>query len=193
MGVTPGDECTKTSGRATRRSPPTGMVLRNRKSIRLCGYDYSRAGAYFITICSHERAMIFGRVIGDRVDLSEIGIIAREELIRSTEIRSEIELDEYEVMPNHIHAIVLITVGATGGSRPRVSGPRPRSLGALVGGFKSAATQQCHRSEVTLAGTIWQRNYHDRIFGMTTSLRQYDVIFARIRLPGVEIATIPCH
>ena len=143
------------------------MVFRNRKSIRLQGYDYSRAGAYFITICSYEKEMIFGRVVGDRIDLSDLGVIVYEELIRSTEIRSEIDLDEHEIMPNHIHAIVLITdsgiVGATGGAPTKVAGPRPKSLGSFASGYKSAVTQRCNKTYPQSSRTIWQRNYHDRI------------------------------
>ena len=138
------------------------MVFRNRKSIRLQGYHYSRAGAYFITICSYEKEMIFGRVIENQVDLSEIGVILHEELIRSSEIRSEIDLGEYEIMPNHSHAIIVITntgVGATGGS----PGPRPKSLGSFVAGFKSAVTQRYNKTYPQSSRTIWQRNYHDRI------------------------------
>jgi REP element-mobilizing transposase RayT len=103
-----------------------------RNSLRLSEYDYSQAGAYFITLLSHRRECVFGRVIGEEVSLSEIGEIVQEEWFKSRVVRAEIRLfeDELIIMPNHMHGIVWIvdsrdvhaivsngsrtTVGATG-------------------------------------------------------------------------------
>lgn len=95
-----------------------------RRSIRLINYDYSQSGAYFITICTHNREFLFGEIINGEMQLNELGKIVRNEWFRSTNIRNEIELyeNEFVVMPNHIHGIVWIVdiekniVGATGGS-----------------------------------------------------------------------------
>jgi len=85
-------------------------VKRRRKSIRLQGWDYSEPGAYFVTICTHGRASLFGRVVEGEMVLNEYGEIVQEEWMRSAEIRAEIELfpDEFVVMPNHVHGIVWI-------------------------------------------------------------------------------------
>lgn len=79
-----------------------------RRSIRLQGFDYTQTGAYFVTICTHRRQPIFGWVREGAVELNAVGAIAAEEWLRSAEIRAEIDLDEYIVMPNHLHGIVVI-------------------------------------------------------------------------------------
>jgi len=123
----------------------------HRRSIRLKGYDYSQAGAYFVTICTKNRECLFGDVIDDGMMLNEYGTIVANEWKKSAKIRDEIELDEWVVMPNHFHGIVVIrsdnerraergNVGMGGrgnvGDRKNV-GPagRPgRSDAAIVGG-----------------------------------------------------------
>ena len=80
-----------------------------RRSIRLRHHDYSRAGAYYITVCTEGRKLLFGEVIDDEVKLNELGRIAAEEWSKSAQVRSEIELDTWVVMPNHVHGIVMTT------------------------------------------------------------------------------------
>ena len=145
----------------------------HRRSIRLKGYDYTRPGAYFVTICTHDRICLFGDVVNGRMELNEYGQIVREEWFRSAEIRREIELypDEFVVMPNHLHGIVwIVPVGAMGPSpqpeRPestRPHGPAPRSLASFVGGFKSAVTRQINLRRGTPGARVWQRNYYEHI------------------------------
>ena len=86
-------------------------MLRKRKSPRLQGYDYSREGAYFVTICAHRRLHHFGAVVGDAVQLSEIGEIAAAYWAEIPTHYPQIELDAFVVMPNHVHGIVFITDG----------------------------------------------------------------------------------
>jgi putative transposase len=96
-----------------------------RKSTRMKGYDYSLAGAYFITLVTYQREMLFGKIENGKMKLNWHGEIVHEEWFRSVEIRKEIRLypEEFVVMPNHIHGIVWIRddlhnanhpVGATG-------------------------------------------------------------------------------
>jgi len=80
-----------------------------RKSIRLKGYDYSQKGAYFITICTQSRKCLFGNIVDGKMVLSKIGEIIANEWSNTPELRPNIELDEFVVMPNHIHGIVVIT------------------------------------------------------------------------------------
>ena len=153
-----------------------------RRSIRLRGYDYSQVGAYFVTICTHDRACIFGNITDGEMRLNEIGQIAAEEWTKSERVRDEIELDEWVIMPNHLHGIVWITanhdsrnVGATGRS-PLPSGPKPRSLGAMVAGFKSAATKRINAVLGTPGAPFWQRNYYEHVIRNEDTLdrvRQY--------------------
>lgn len=146
---------------------------RERKPTRLTNYDYSLAGAYFITINAYQREALFGEVVDGVIMLNDLGdiVVAAWEL--TPVIRPNVELDEFVVMPNHFHVILFIheidppIVGATRGSplpksnNPR--GPAPDSLGAIIAGFKSAATKRIntHRDHPGLP--VWQRNYHDKI------------------------------
>jgi hypothetical protein len=81
----------------------------NRRSNRLQGYDYSQAGMYFITICTHDRECMFGEINEGKMMLNEQGNIANEEWFKTNEIRKNMDLDVFVVMPNHIHGIVVIT------------------------------------------------------------------------------------
>ena len=81
-------------------------------------YDYSQPGAYFVTICAKSRKCLFGEIIDGEVRLNEIGVIIRDQWIRSAEVRQEIQIEEFVIMPNHLQGIIIIgnnPVGATGG------------------------------------------------------------------------------
>ena len=137
---------------------------KRRRSIRLREYDYSSAGAYFVTICTHRRALLLGEVMAGELVLNAFGETVREEWLRSAQLRVEIELDQFVVMPNHMHAIVFIT-GAGRGYRPvaPTSGPRPRSLSSLVAGFKSASTSRINQLRRMPRQPVWQRNYYEHV------------------------------
>src|SRR5690606_28372731 len=89
--------------------------IHHRRSIRLKGYDYSRAGAYFITICCEGKVCRFGSVVANEMVLNEYGWIAYNEWIKLSKRFSNFELDVFQIMPNHMHGIIVIgaTVGAT--------------------------------------------------------------------------------
>jgi putative transposase len=106
----------------------------HRQSIRLKGYDYSADGMYFITICAYQRNCLFGVIDNGVMHHNEYGQILTEEWLKSAEIRQEIELGEWVVMPNHIHGIVIIDrpkpvnfVGAQGLAPLQDVSPRPIS------------------------------------------------------------------
>jgi putative transposase len=82
--------------------------IHHRRSVRFKGYDYSQAGAYFITVCVHNRECIFGKIENGKMILNDFGNIVAGEWINSAEIRDEIELDEFVIMPNHFHGIAII-------------------------------------------------------------------------------------
>ena len=87
--------------------------IHHRKSIRLVGYDYSQVGLYFITICCEDRICRFGYIEDGKMTLNIYGKIAYDEWTKLPERFPNIELDVFQVMPNHIHGIIVITVGAT--------------------------------------------------------------------------------
>ena len=80
----------------------------HRRTVRLPDFDYSQAGAYFVTICAFQHRKIFGTLAGEEIQLSDIGSIILEEWEKTPMIRPNIELGAYVIMPNHFHAIVHI-------------------------------------------------------------------------------------
>jgi putative transposase len=145
---------------------------RDRKTLRLESYDYRQPGAYFLTIVAHARRSIFGEVVDENVRLGDFGRIVSEAWERSNQIRNEIALDAFIVMPNHLHGIVTIrSVRATGWS-PSPSGPFKRSLGAFVAGFKSAVTTRINQLRGTPGLAVWQRNYYEHIIRNEESLNR---------------------
>ncbi len=143
-----------------------------RRSTRLPGYDYSRHGAYFATVCTRRRVPLFGDVVDGEMRLNGWGRVVEEEWLRSAEIRREIVLDAYVIMPNHMHAIIFIVSDDPGrGDRPvapttsnqRPKGPLPKSLSSLMAGFKSAVTKRINTLRGTPGTPVWQRNYYEHI------------------------------
>ena len=151
----------------------------HRRSIRLKGYDYSQAGAYFVTVCAYGKACIFGEIENDLMRLNEYGEIVASEWMRSAEVRLEIECGEFVVMPNHFHGIVHI-VGAYGntpiscdeqkmayshnkGVLPYAPTSPSRNVGAMVRGFKGAASRRINEIRDTPGAPVWQRNYYEHV------------------------------
>ncbi|HMR20440.1 MAG TPA: hypothetical protein PKA53_14140 [Sphingobacterium sp.] len=79
----------------------------NRRSIRLLGYDYSQAGAYYVTICVQERLCLFGNVINGEVVLNDSGLMVNHWLYEIENKYEGIEIAENVIMPNHVHAIMI--------------------------------------------------------------------------------------
>jgi REP element-mobilizing transposase RayT len=106
--------------------------IHHRHSIRLKEYDYSRAGAYFVTICAWQRECLFGDIVDGVMVLNDAGRIVAGEWERTPDIRPQVELDVYAIMPNHFHAIVVIhdndNDGNVGAHRMRPNFIRPEHL-----------------------------------------------------------------
>ena len=139
-------------------------MLHHRRSIRLPFIEY-KGGGYFITICSFEHCCHFGRVItNNQVELTSIGQIIERELLKTEEICKEVSIDQYVIMPNHIHAI--IAVGAYG-IRPqeetRSFESPSRSIGSVIRGFKATVTKQVRKFENSATLQVWQRNYYEHV------------------------------
>ena len=155
--------------------------MKRRRSMRLPDHDYRKQGAYFVTICTYRAQCVFGNVVNGEMILSDLGLVVRDEWLKTSQIRSNVELDTFTVMPNHLHGILLISdvegratqrVAPTGerenaaladrtvrGSRSLQAG----SLGAIVGQFKSAVTKRCRRLMGLPELKIWQRGYYDSV------------------------------
>lgn len=157
--------------------------IHRRRSIRLKNYDYSQAGAYFITLCAYNREHLFGEIVEGNMVLSAYGKIASDEWSKTSEIRPHVSLDVFVIMPNHMHGIIIIGTGegnlALSHSAKEGECHSPQSgsinkgecnsplrspsntIGAIVRGYKSAVTKQ-----INLLGpgtVVWQRNYYEHI------------------------------
>jgi len=135
------------------------LQLPKRKRTRLKEYDYSKDGYYFITICTHGRKNIFGNIVGQglapaEMQLSALGKIANEEICNLEKRYPSIKIDKYVIMPNHIHAIVVIQKTTAGAS------PCP-TLSDVVCAFKSLTTRKSQEEKQTQK--IWQTSFHDHI------------------------------
>jgi REP element-mobilizing transposase RayT len=151
---------------------------RHRRSTRLRDYDYTTSGAYFLTVVTQGRAPILGQVIDGEMHVNALGDIVQREWRRSQDLRPEIELAEFVVMPNHLHGVVLLrddvpsalltsTPSQTGLGRP------PRSISSFVAGFKATTTRLINDTRSSSGTKVWQRNYHDRVI---RNEREYDAI-----------------
>jgi REP element-mobilizing transposase RayT len=162
-------------------NPPGDITRPVRKRNRLKGYDYSCGGGYFITVCAKNRAHLFGYVEQGEMVLNSCGLLVKAELERITEIRAECVIEQFVIMPNHLHFILMLDCGrlagglpsaptridgAVGGdgNRPANDGNRPvagenakrPSVSNMVQGFKGAVSR-------ALGFSPWQRSFHDHI------------------------------
>ncbi len=147
--------------------------LPSRRSIPLPHYDYAQPGAYFLTLVTWDRRMLFGNVVDREMRLNEAGESVRLEWERTPSVRPQVELDVFQIMPNHVHGILILVEKLDGALREasQASGARSaplrpqrpsQSVGAVVAGFKAAVTRQVILSLGT-PGPIWQRNYYERV------------------------------
>jgi REP element-mobilizing transposase RayT len=114
----------------------------NRKSIRLSGYNYAQEGLYFITLCVQDRENIFGSISNGILTLNTIGKIAQKEWLNTIEVRDNVELHEFIIMPNHIHGIVEITKDKSK-TEDNIGFKSPtQTIGAIVRGYKIATIKQ---------------------------------------------------
>ena len=88
---------------------PYDPVIHHRHSIRLKGYDYSRAGMYFVTICVQKHTCLFGKIIDGKMILNDAGKMVEKWCTELSHKFSDIVLDAYVVMPNHFHVIIVNT------------------------------------------------------------------------------------
>ena len=138
--------------------------IHHRRSIRLKGYDYSQAGAYFVTIVAWQRECLFGEVVDGEMQLNDFGKIIDETWQWLENQYPYVELGARVVMPNHSHGILMIDVFGRGVSRTAPTEPIKRKpLGRLIGAFKTVSTKQINLLRDTEGQVVWQRNYYERI------------------------------
>jgi putative transposase len=119
-------------------------LIHHRRSIRLTKYDYSSEGLYFITLCTADRKNIFGHIIDGEMHLNSLGKIASEEWLATADIRKNISLGEFIIMPNHMHGIISIDYKIEPGDKEHIGKFRSpsQSIGAIIRGYKGATTKR---------------------------------------------------
>lgn len=162
--------------------------LHHRRSIRLREYDYTQAGAYFVTICVYNRESLLGEIADGVMKLSAIGEIVAACWNAIPEHFRHVELDEMMVMPNHVHGILVFAydayvegvdrgeafaetsakrgAAANANASPLLEmprGTRPRSLNSVIQNFKSVSTRKVNKSLFNPGSHLWQRDYYEHV------------------------------
>lgn len=160
----------------------------HRRSIRLRGYDYAQAGAYFVTVVIKDRENLFGDIVDGEMRLNDGGRIIQATWDELPDHYLGVECDSFVVMPNHVHGIIVLVhdVGASGidvgaGLKPAQPGFRPTiaprvglkpapTLSEIVRAFKTFSARQINDIRRTPGVPVWQRNYYEHIVRSETEL-----------------------
>jgi REP element-mobilizing transposase RayT len=141
----------------------------------LPGYDYSQAGVYFVTICAHQKAILFGTVVDGEMVYSALGRLVCAEWQHIAQARSNVLLDYFAVMPNHFHGLVVIQEARDYDATeygPAEAATSAGSLGAIISHFKAAVSRRAWSGLIDRDQRIWQRNYYDHIVRNEQSLNE---------------------
>jgi REP-associated tyrosine transposase len=143
----------------------------HRRSIRLLGADYTEPGGYFVTVCAAQRREIFGSIENGEIRLSGLGRIVRACLVQIPNHFAHASVKEYVVMPNHVHVILVLSVGARyivplperARTPEQFQKPVKGSIPTIIRTFKAAVVRQANKELNTHGQEIWQRNYFERV------------------------------
>jgi REP element-mobilizing transposase RayT len=148
---------------------------RLRRSIRLKDFDYSQPGGYVVTICAHGGRCLFGEIADGEMQLSAAGSMVRSAWECLPNRFAFIRLDEFVVMPNHLHGIIVLTGEssrsdelAEGEHKVRPYGTLAGTVSRIVQAFKSMTTHEYaigvnHGRWAPFSGRLWQRSYYEHI------------------------------
>lgn len=155
--------------------------VHHRQSIRLKGYDYTQTGAYFVTICTYQRNCLFGEIVDGEMKLNISGEIAKSSWLSITRHFANVELDEFVIMPNHLHGIIIIVENEVkqdfsenqnlpsqcfdniGIKSVKINGTQSQSLAAIIQNYKSVSSRKINQIHQAKGNVIWQRNYYEHI------------------------------
>ena len=153
-------------------------------SLRTGGHDYRFPRWYFVTTNTYRRVPHFGTIESGRMYLNEAGRIVAKEWERTEELRDNVELDAFIVMPDHVHGLIRlidprltdleVTPLPTEDGEPlrEFGNAVAHSLSTIIGCFKAAATRRIHRLEDWKHVEIWQSSFHDHILHTQNTLQQ---------------------
>ncbi len=135
-----------------------------RRSIRLAGHDYRQPGAYFVTICAKARAPRFGDIRSGIVRLNAAGLIARDLWLAIPRHFSHVRLDEFVIMPDHMHGILHLLSSPEVLPRPRRFGDAvPGSLSTIIGSYKAEVTKRVSGLRNARRESVWQRSFYEHV------------------------------
>jgi putative transposase len=161
-------------------------LFRNKYRIEPCrlkGHDYSKGSRYFITICTQGKTIWFGNILNKQMILSESGQIAKKLWQNLTDHFSFVSLDEYVIMPDHVHGIIVINPLADDSVRQQPQpiqhtpinefmssiSPKPGSLATVIRSYKSAVSKNIHLFD---HGFSWQTRYYDHLIRSDAELER---------------------
>jgi putative transposase len=153
------------------------------ESARRVGWDYGSRGWYFVTICTKDKKCTLGTVSDHKIVLSKAGAIADDEMQRIAKHYSNVTIDRFVIMANHVHAIIVIegdhvysphagdgaSPVSTAGSLRATMEMRANSLADIVGGYKAGVTRICHAEGI--ADFAWQARFHDHILRSNSTVK----------------------
>jgi len=150
---------------------PEKSIIKKRKPIRLKEYDYSLEGSYFVTICTKDHEDVLGQIVDSEIRLNQYGEIVQSCWNELPSHYSNILLDEFVIMPNHVHGIIIIINDVVGaGLRPAPTRDKRYPLSEIIRAFKSFSARRINEIRNTLGLSVWQRNYYDHIIRNERSL-----------------------
>lgn len=162
---------------------PHDPARHHRHSLRLPGYDYAQPGAYFMTICTHNRVCSLGEMADGQMQLTDWGRVVAECWAAIRDHFVHLTLDEWVVMPNHMHGFLLIAnpVGARQCRAPttpteQFGQPVPGSIPTILRSFKSAVTRCINLLRGSTTPPVWQRDYYEHVVrdkSELSAIRQY--------------------
>ncbi len=137
------------------------FTTRQRKPMRLKGWDYATPGLYFVTICTHERMCVMGEVDSGEMRLSAAGEIVDQCWRELPRYYPHVKVEPYVVMPNHTHAIIEIQSDRGGLGNPPLQ--KAHGLTEIIRGFKTLSSRQINERNDTGGAPFWQRSFYDVI------------------------------
>ncbi|MDD5341107.1 MAG: transposase [Patescibacteria group bacterium] len=141
-------------------------------STRLGHWNYADGGFYYVTICTKDRKCCLGEIRGNNVYLSKIGEIVLDEWLKTQKLRPNVVLDDFIIMPNHIHGIIVIKNNQTAvethcnaslqrtEQRQNAFGPQRNNLSSITRGFKGSVVRNCRENNFDFE---WQPRYYEHI------------------------------
>lgn len=164
---------------------------RHRRLLRLKDYDYSQAGAYYVTVVTQARVCLFGGIINGEMQLNEAGCLVQRAWNDLPNHYANASLGAFVIMPNHVHGVIVLSdmegwatqAGRTGLRPAPTPAPTPASIRAsasitaraevrpskihalpeIIRAFKSFSARRINENRNNIGGSIWQRNYYEHV------------------------------